>query len=204
MDNIIDGKKYRDKLLEESKKIIENNNFDIRLDIIMIGHENASKIYVNNKLKYCKMVGIKTKLHLLDDKVCEDDVINLIKKLNNNKKVTGIILQSPVPKNIDFDKCASHIKSYKDIDGFTKENVFNLYLNKKSLMPCTVKGIIKILHEYNIELEGKNVCIIGRSAIVGKPLALALLNENATVTICHSKTKNLKKIIDPNWMNSKK
>lgn len=189
---ILDGKKVRDELLNKYKKQIEEEKLKLCLAIIFVGDNKASEVYVNNKLKYCKYVGIDTKLIKLKEDTTEKEVIDVIKDLNNDKKVTGIILQSPVPKHIDINKCIEYINPKKDIDGFTKESLFNLAHNTDGLRPCTVKGIIELLNYYNIDLKGKNVCVIGRGDIVGKPLVLELLNHNATVSCVHSKTKNIK------------
>lgn len=189
---ILDGKKLRDELLVQYKEKIKEEKLNITLAIILVGNNEASKLYIKNKEKYCTEVGIKVDKYLLDEDASEEVLINLIKDLNEDEKVTGIILQSPVPNGIDFDKCSGMILPSKDVDGFTKDNVYNLYLNKKSILPCTVKGIIKLLEYYNIEINGKNVAIIGRGNIVGKPLAMALENRNATVSLLHSKTKDLK------------
>ena len=189
---ILDGKKLRDELLVQYKEKIKEEKLNITLAIILVGNNEASKLYIKNKEKYCTEVGIKVDKYLLDEDTSEEVLINLIKDLNEDEKVTGIILQSPVPNGIDFDKCSGMILPSKDVDGFTKDNAYNLYLNKKSILPCTVKGIIKLLEYYNIEINGKNVAIIGRGNIVGKPLAMALENRNATVSLLHSKTKDLK------------
>lgn len=189
---ILDGKKLRDELLVQYKEKIKEEKLNITLAIILVGNNEASKLYIKNKEKYCTEVGIKVDKYLLDEDTNEEVLINLIKDLNEDREVTGIILQSPVPDGIDFDKCSGMILPSKDVDGFTKDNVYNLYLNKKSILPCTVKGIIKLLEYYNIEINGKNVAIIGRGNIVGKPLAMALENRNATVSLLHSKTKDLK------------
>lgn len=189
---ILDGKKLRDELLVQYKEKIREEKLNITLAIVLVGNNEASKLYIKNKEKYCTEVGIKVDKYLLAEDTSEEVLINLIKDLNEDKEVTGIILQSPVPNGIDFDKCSGMILPSKDVDGFTKDNVYNLYLNKKSILPCTVKGIIKLLEHYNIEINGKNVAIIGRGNIVGKPLAMALENRNATVSLLHSKTKDLK------------
>ena len=191
---IMDGKKLRDKILDEVKDKIKKNNLKLKLAIILVGDNEASKIYVRNKEKACEYVGIKCDKYLLDKSTSEDEVIGLTEKLNDDEEVTGIILQSPVPNHIDFDKCVGTIKYYKDVDGFTKDNIYNLYMNKEGLIPCTVKGIIRLLDEYKIEIEGKHVVIVGRGNIVGKPLSHAMMNRNATVSVCHSKTKNLDEI----------
>lgn len=191
---ILDGKKYRDELLEQYKNIISLNNYVINLHIILIGNNPASEVYVRNKEKYSSKVGIKATIHRLDESISEEEVLKLINILNRDSSVTGIMLQSPVPEHIDFDKCISTIDYKKDVDGLTPHNTFQLYQNKANILPCTVKGIIKLLDHYNIGLSGKRVVIVGRSKIVGKPLAIALTNRDATVTVCHSKTENLSDI----------
>lgn len=190
---ILDGKKLREELLANYKNIIEKENLKIKLAIIQVGDNEASNIYVKNKEKYCNMVGIKTDIYKLSSDTKEEELINLIDKLNKRKEVTGIILQSPVPKHIDYDKCSKTILSSKDVDGFTKENIYKLYMNEDTIMPATVKGIIVLLKKYNINIDGSNVVIIGRGNIVGKPLSLALTNENATVSLLHSHTKDITK-----------
>lgn len=190
---ILDGKKLREELLASYKNIIEKENLKIKLAIIQVGDNEASNIYVKNKGKYCNMVGIKTDIYKLSSDTKEEELINLIDKLNKIKEVTGIILQSPVPKHIDYDKCSETILSSKDVDGFTKENIYKLYMNEDTIMPATVKGIIVLLKKYNINIDGSNVVIIGRGNIVGKPLSLALTNENATVSLLHSHTKDITK-----------
>ena len=190
---ILDGKKLREELLASYKNIIEKENLKIKLAIIQVGDNEASNIYVKNKEKYCNMVGIKTDIYKLSSDTKEEELINLIDKLNKIKEITGIILQSPVPKHIDYDKCSKTILSSKDVDGFTKENIYKLYMNEDTIMPATVKGIIVLLKKYNINIDGSNVVIIGRGNIVGKPLSLALTNENATVSLLHSHTKDITK-----------
>ena len=191
---ILDGKKLKQKILDENKEIINNNNYKIKLAIILVGNNEASKIYIKNKELACNYVGIKVDKYLLDEKTKEEDLIKLINKLNSDNEITGIILQSPVPSQIDFNKCSGLIDAKKDVDGFTKENIYNLYLGVDTILPCTVKGIIKLLEEYKIKISGENVVIVGRGNIVGHPLGLAMLNKDATVTIAHSKTNNLKDI----------
>lgn len=191
---ILDGKKLKQKILDENKKIINDNNYKIKLAIILIGNNEASKIYIKNKELACNYVSIKVDKYLLDEETKEEDLIKLINKLNSDNEVTGIILQSPVPRQIDFNKCSGLIDAKKDVDGFTKENIYNLYLGVDTILPCTVKGIIRLLEEYKIKISGANVVIVGRGNIVGHPLGLAMLNKDATVTIAHSKTKNLKDI----------
>lgn len=191
---ILDGKTLKEKILDENKKIINDNNYKIKLAIILVGNNEASKIYIRNKELACNYVGIEVDKYLLDEETKEEYLIELINKLNSDNKITGIILQSPVPSQIDFNKCSGLINAKKDVDGFTKENIYNLYLGVDTILPCTVKGIIKLLEEYKIKISGENVVIVGRGNIVGHPLSLAMLNKDATVTIAHSKTKNLKDI----------
>ncbi|MEG0977572.1 MAG: bifunctional 5,10-methylenetetrahydrofolate dehydrogenase/5,10-methenyltetrahydrofolate cyclohydrolase, partial [Bacilli bacterium] len=191
---IFDGKKLRDEILLEIKNKIIKENIDATLAIILVGDNDASKIYIKNKVNACNEVGIKVKTFELDENTSELEVINLIKELSDNKDITGIILQSPVPSQINFDTCCTFINSDKDVDGFTKDNICDLYLNSERMIPCTVKGIIKIFEKNNINLTGSNIVVVGRGNIVGKPLFHALLNRDATVTLCHSKTKNLKNI----------
>lgn len=191
---ILDGKTLKQKILDENKKIINDNNYKIKLAIILVGNNEASKIYIRNKELACNYVGIEVDKYLLDEETKEEYLIELINKLNSDNKITGIILQSPVPSQIDFNKCSGLINAKKDVDGFTKENIYNLYLGVDTILPCTVKGIIKLLEEYKIKISGANVVIVGRGNIVGHPLSLAMLNKDATVTIAHSKTNNLKNI----------
>ena len=191
---ILDGKTLKQKILDENKKIINDNNYKIKLAIILVGNNEASKIYIRNKELACNYVGIEVDKYLLDEETKEEYLIELINKLNSDNKITGIILQSPVPSQIDFNKCSGLINAKKDVDGFNKENIYNLYLGVDTILPCTVKGIIKLLEEYKIKISGENVVIVGRGNIVGHPLSLAMLNKDATVTIAHSKTNNLKDI----------
>lgn len=191
---ILDGKKYREELIDEYKEIIEKEKLDITLAIILVGNDEASLKYVKNKIKYCSMVNIRTKMYYLNSNDKEEDLINLIKKLNEDDNITGIILQSPTPKGFDFEKCSNMIKEEKDIDGFTSKSIYNLYHNKEGLVPCTALGVLELLKHYNIKVAGKRVVIVGRGNITGKPLAMLLTNNDATVTLCHSKTKDLKNI----------
>ena len=191
---IIDGKKERDIILNKLKDRIEKNNLKIKLAIIEVGGYLANLIYIKNKVKACEKVGIQVLQFNMDNNTTEEELTNLVTKLNNDTTVTGIIIQSPVPKHIDFSKCCNLIDASKDVDGFTRDNIYNLYLNKTTILPCTVKGIIYLLDRYNIPIKGANVVIVGRGNIVGRPLAIALLNRDATVTIAHSRTKNLQNI----------
>ena len=189
---ILDGKKVKNELLECYKEKITKEKIKAKLAVIQVGNNEASNIYIRNKEKACKYVGIDFELFKLESDVKEEKIIKLIDDLNNDKNVTGIILQSPISKKLDYSYLSNLIKCEKDVDGFTKNNIYNLYLGKDCLIPCTVRGIIKLLSYYNIDLTGKDVLVIGRGPIVGRPLLLALLNKNASVSICHSKSRNLK------------
>ena len=189
---LLDGKKVSEEIINNIKKEISEKNLKLGFAIIWIGNDTASEIYVRNKMKKCEEVGIKAELYHLDETIKENEVLDLIEKLNLRDDINGILLQSPIPKHIDIIKCFNKINYKKDIDGFSNISIGNLVLGRPSKIACTPKGIIRLLDYYNIDLEGKNVCIINRSNIIGKPLLQLLLQRNATVTICHSKTKNLK------------
>lgn len=190
---ILDGKLVRKEILNEIKEKVAKNNMDITLAIIFVGSYAPSEVYVRNKIKYCAQVGIKTKLIRLE-KSTEEEIINIVEDLNKDNSVHGIIVQSPVPDNINIENVIKHIDSKKDIDGFTKESFYELGHNIDGLRPCTSKGIIRLLKYYNIDLKGKKVCLIGRGNLVGKPLIFEMLNNDATVAICHTKTSNLKEV----------
>ena len=159
---ILDGKMVRDKILDELKLKIEQENLSIKLAIILVGNNEASKIYIKNKEKACNYVGIDVEKYILPEDTEEQTLLELIKKLNADINITGIILQSPVPEYIDYDKCSNLIDAKKDVDGFTRDNIYNLYLGKDTILPCTVKGIIKLLECYKIPISGSNVVIVGR------------------------------------------
>lgn len=198
MSTILNGKelalKIRSNLKEEVDKLKENN-INPKLAVIMVGNNSSSEVYVKNKSTACKKAGIDFEEFLLEDKTTEKELLELIEKLNNNKSINGILLQSPVPKHIDINKAFRTISPEKDVDGFHPLNVGNLSIGEDCFISCTPFGIIKILEEYNIEIEGKNAVILGRSNIVGKPMAQCLLLKNATITICHSRTQNIKEIV---------
>lgn len=188
---ILDGKKIRNELLEAYKRIIQENDLKISLAIIQIGNNEASNTYIKNKEKYCNLVGIKTKVIKIEENCKEEQCLSLINQLNKDDTITGIILQSPVPNHIDFKKIVRTISDEKDVDGLSKKNLFAIRDNEEIILPCTVKGVLRLLEYYQISIEGKNIVVIGRSNIVGRPLTDALINRNATVTLCHSKTKSL-------------
>lgn len=189
---LLDGKSLSAKIKDELKGSINSYVQTPILAVITIGDDAASEVYVKNKRKACEYVGMSF-LHL-DYASCvkEETVIRKIKQLNKDKSINGIIIQLPIPKNFNVSKIINTIAPSKDVDGLTNTQAGKLIQNEKCLMPCTPKGIMEILKEYKIDLEGKHVVIVGRSNLVGKPLMLECLNKNATVTMCHSKTKDLK------------
>ena len=191
---IIDGKelakKIRNNLRIECEEL-KQKNIKSKLAVIMVGDDPASKVYVRNKSKACEDVGIEYDEYLLDKETTQKELIKLIKKLNDEKNINGILLQSPIPSNLDINEAFRTIAPEKDVDGFNPVNVGKLVLDQDTFVSCTPYGIIKMFEEYNIDLSGKNVVILGRSNIVGKPLIHCCLNKNATVTTCHSKTQNL-------------
>ena len=198
MSKIIDGKelakKVRLELKDEVEKLKKDENIHPKLAVIMVGSDPASQIYVRNKSKACDEIGIEFEEFLLDENTTQKELLDLIDKLNENEKVNGILLQSPIPKNLDINEAFRRISPEKDVDGFNPVNVGKLTLGQKGFISCTPFGVIKMLEEYNIDIEGKNAVVLGRSNIVGKPMSQCLLNKNATVTICHSKTKNINDI----------
>ena len=192
---ILDGKKLRDKLLDDLKLKIDNLETKPSLAVILVGEDAASKIYVNNKRKMAEKIGIASQIITYPTTVSEEELLTKINELNNDGSVNAILVQLPLPKHIDKFKIINAISPLKDVDGFTSENSGKLFTGQKPYAyPCTPKGILLLLDEYGINPEGKHVVVIGRSNIVGKPLAVMLLNRNATVTVCHSKTKNLAEI----------
>ena len=194
---ILDGKETAKKTRENLKGKVEEikeRNIKPKLAVIMVGDDNASKIYVRNKSKACEELGIDYEEINMGEDTTQEQLLDTIKKLNNRNDIHGILLQSPVPKGLDINEAFRTIIPEKDVDGFNPINVGKLALGQETFVSCTPFGIIKLLEEYNIPIEGKNAVIIGRSNIVGKPMLHCLLNKNATVTICHSKTKNLEEI----------
>lgn len=197
MGIILDGKETAKKVRENLKSKVEElkqKNIFPKLAVIMVGDDGASKIYVRNKSKACEELGIEYEEFLLGDDTTQEQLLNLINELNARKDVHGILLQSPIPKNLDINEAFRTISPEKDVDGFNPVNVGKLVLGQDTFISCTPFGVIKLLEEYNIPIEGKNAVVIGRSNIVGKPMLQCLLNKNATVTICHSRTANLKEV----------
>lgn len=197
MADIIDGKELakniRETLAEEVKEL-KLAEIHPKLAVVMVGEDKASKIYVKNKSRACEEIGIQYEEYLLPAETTMQELTELIEKLNNDVTIHGILVQSPLPEGLDANEAFRTISPKKDVDGFHPVNVGKLSLNQDCFVSCTPYGIMKILDSYHIPVEGANAVIIGRSNIVGKPLAQCLLNKNATVTICHSKTKQLKEI----------
>ncbi len=192
---IIDGKQVAQKTREQLKKDVEQlkkEGIIPKLTVIMVGDNPASKVYVKQKSKACNDVGVEYEEYFLDTNTTQEELLALIDKLNNDKSVNGILLQSPLPAHLDISEAFRRIDYRKDVDGFHPMNVGKLVLGQDTFISCTPFGIMRLFEEYKIDLCGKNVVIIGRSNIVGKPLVQCCLNNNATVTICHSKTKDVK------------
>ena len=197
MAQLIDGKQISKEVKDELRKEVEflkQQGKNCCLAVIQVGNDPASSVYVGNKKKACESIGIESLAYELPDTTTEEEVLSLIEDLNNNDKVHGILCQLPLPKHIDEDKVIQAISPKKDVDGFHPQNVGALTIGQQGFVSCTPAGIIELLKRSNIEMEGKHCVVIGRSNIVGKPMALLMLRENATVTVCHSRTKNLKEI----------
>lgn len=197
MAEIINGKELAKKVRKELRKEVnklKENGIIPKLAVIMVGEDPGSQVYVRNKSKACEKVGIEFQEFLFDANTTEQVLLDTIKKLNNDNTIHGILLQSPVPKHIDINKAFRTISPEKDVDGFNPINVGNLTIGEDAFISCTPYGIVKMLEEYNIETEGKNAVILGRSNIVGKPMIQCMLNKNSTVTVCHSRTKNIEEV----------
>ena len=192
MNNIMDGLTVSLKIKENIKKEIIEKHLTPSLCVIQVGDNKASNIYIKNKMKACNEVGIRFEHIKFNETISEELIINEIKRLNDDISVNAILVQLPLPLGFDEGKIINAIDPLKDVDGLTYQNVGNLALENDSLVSCTPLGVMELLKAYNVSLEGKNVCLIGRSNLVGKPLIQLLLKENATLSICHSKTRNIK------------
>lgn len=193
MNNIMDGKLASQAVKMNLKKKIEFENLTPSLTVIQVGDNKASNIYIRNKKNACDEVGIKCNVIKFPETISEELVINEINRLNNDISVNGIIVQLPLPSNFNEGVIINEIDPIKDVDGLTYQNVGNLVLENEALISCTPLGVMELLKQYNVKLEGKNVCIVGRSNLVGKPLIQLFLQKNATVSICHSKSLDIKK-----------
>lgn len=188
---IIDGKKIADGILEKLKKKVKDLKQKPGLAIVLVGNNPASEIYVSSKLKKAESAGFYVEKHALSEKITQNELLKLVDELNQNKKIHGFIVQLPLPKHINKNLVIDSILPHKDVDGFTPVNLGNLVNDNNMLLPATARACMELIKSTGIEIKGKNAVVVGRSNIVGKPTALLLLQENATVTICHSKTKNL-------------
>ena len=194
---IMDGKGLAKKMQDQMKKQVAALTAEGKtpgLCVILVGEDKASQVYVRNKEKQSEAMGMNSRVVRLAADISETDLLAEVEKQNQDDSMHGILVQLPLPKHIDEQKVLRAIRYEKDVDGFHPMNVGNFFLGNESALPCTPYGIMKILEEYNIALEGKKALVIGRSNIVGKPMSIMLLNENATVTIAHSRTKNLKEL----------
>ena len=192
---ILDGKALRDKILQDLKVKIDSYEVKPSLAVILVGNNPASQIYVNNKHKIAQKIGIKSEIINYPTDITEETLLNKIDELNNNPDIDAILVQLPLPEHISKDKVINSISADKDVDGFTPYNFGKLFSGEiPTVYPCTPKGILLMLDEYGIDLDGKHAVVVGRSSIVGRPLSQMLLNRNATVTVCHSHTKNLSQI----------
>lgn len=194
---IIDGKKISKEIKDELKEEVarlKTQGKTAALAVVQVGEDPASSVYVNNKKKACEYIGIESLSFHLPETISEEELLDKIKELNQDEKVNGILVQLPLPKHIDEDKVIKTIAPEKDVDGFHPQSVGALSIGQKGFISCTPAGVIQLLKRSGIEIAGKECVVIGRSNIVGKPMALLLLRENATVTIAHSKTANLKEV----------
>lgn len=198
MFKLIDGKAHSAAIREEIHKRAEafknKSGNDVGLAVVLVGSDPASQVYVRNKIKGCEQVGIKSFAYYLPEEANQEQVEELITELVENDAIHGILVQLPLPKHLNAEKILKLIPERKDVDGFCEENIGNLCMNRDCLVACTPNGVMQMLKREGIDLKGKNAVVIGRSNIVGKPMAMLLLNADATVTVCHSKTKNLKDI----------
>ncbi|MCI9400567.1 MAG: bifunctional methylenetetrahydrofolate dehydrogenase/methenyltetrahydrofolate cyclohydrolase FolD [Lachnospiraceae bacterium] len=197
MYQIIDGKKIAQEIKEELKEQVAALKADgktLCLAVIQVGNDPASSVYVGNKKKACAYIGIDSLSYELPEDTTQEDLLDLVKALNADKKVNGILVQLPLPQHIDEETIIQTISPDKDVDGFHMRNVGALCVGSKGFVSCTPLGIIQLLKRSQIEIEGKRCVVLGRSNIVGKPMSLLLLQENGTVTICHSRTKEIKEI----------
>ena len=194
---ILDGKAVSAKVKEEVKEEVEalkKQGVSVGLAVIIVGNNPASRTYVNNKKKACEAAGILSEEYALPEETTQEELLALVRELNHKDSINGILCQLPLPKQLDEEAVIAAISEKKDVDAFSAVNVGHIMIGDYSFLPCTPAGIMEILRYYNIDVAGKECVVIGRSNIVGKPMAMLLLHQNGTVTICHSKTKNLKDV----------
>lgn len=197
MAKIIDGKLISQQIKDEIKEKVsayKEQGVEITLAVVKVGNDPASAVYVRNKEKACEYVGITSRTIAMPEETTEEELLATVKELNEDKSVNGILVQLPLPKHIDESKILLTIDSSKDVDGFHPVNVGKMVIGEETFLPCTPAGIIEMLKRTDIDINGKECVVIGRSNIVGKPMAMLMLKENATVTIAHSRTKDLKEV----------
>lgn len=198
MYNIIDGKMISAQIKEEMKaevSALKELGISVGLAVVLVGEDPASKVYVGNKKKACEALGIDSYEYILPENTSEEELLTLVEKLNADKNVDGILVQLPLPRHLDEKKVINAISPSKDVDAFHPVNVGKIMIGDYTFAPCTPAGIIELIERSGISLEGKSCVVIGRSNIVGKPMSMLLLHKNATVTICHSRTKNLAEVV---------
>ena len=200
MATIIDGKlvtaKIREEIKNESAAFEKETGVKPGLAVIIVGDDPASQVYVRNKGKACEEVGFYSEIHRLPAETTEEELLTLVHSLNENEKIHGILVQSPLPKHLDEALIVNNIRYEKDVDAFHPVNVGKIMIGDYNFLPCTPAGVMELLKAYDIDVCGKEVAVVGRSNIVGKPQAMLMLHANATVTICHSRTKNLKEVLN--------
>ncbi len=190
----IDGKQISAQIKDELKERVEKERLEVTLAVIQVGNDPASTVYVGNKKKACEYIGIRSLAYELPEETPEEELLQLIKELNDRDDVNGILVQLPLPAHMDEDKVIQTISPKKDVDGFHPQSVGALSIGQPGFVSCTPAGVIQLLKRTGVEINGKECVIVGRSNIVGKPMALLMLRENATVTVCHSHTKDLKEV----------
>lgn len=191
---IIDGKAVSARVKEEVRQEIEREGLEVGLAVVIVGDDPASRVYVNNKKKACEFCGIRSLEYLLPSDATQQELNSLVEKLNADESVNGILCQLPLPKHLDEKAVINAISPEKDVDAFHPVNVGGIMTGDYTFLPCTPAGVMQMLRHYNIETQGKHCVVIGRSNIVGKPMAMLMLHANATVTICHSRTADLKEM----------
>ncbi len=194
MANIIDGKAVSAAVKEQVRDEIARDGIKAGLAVVIVGNDPASRVYVNNKKKACEFCGITSFEYALPEETSMKELLELIDTLNSDDKVNGILVQLPLPKQLDEKEVIARISPEKDVDAFHEQNVGKIMIGNYSFLPCTPSGCMDLIHSTGVEISGKECVVIGRSNIVGKPMAMLLLHENGTVTICHSRTKNLAEV----------
>lgn len=194
MAKIIDGKAVSQQVKDDIRAEIERDKLSIGLAVVIVGNNQASRVYVNNKKKACEVCGIKSYEYALPEETTEEQLLELVDTLNEDKNINGILVQLPLPKQINEEKIIERISPLKDVDAFHATNVGKIMIGNYAFLPCTPAGVMELIHSTGTEISGKECVVIGRSNIVGKPMAMLLLHENATVTICHSRTKDLAEV----------